>query len=236
MKNFQKLIAGAIFCVGLLFLQNLTFAQSVEQVKLEIYSNLKDRRCNDSLDQCNCSDAKEMKAYIDALLEVGVSKDEVFYKVAKKFSLSSIIDNQLKTKIEKRLIKELGGKMPQVFLEQTFLNFGEVSKKQNTVSKILKVYNKGNVDLIINNLRVTCSCITVALKNGNNQSPYFNVMGAPPGWQEKVAPGQFAELVVMLDLIHPSMALGKQIRDVFISSNDPINLESKIVAEIVVKE
>lgn len=30
-----------------------------------------------------------MKGYIDALLETGIAKDEIYYKVAKKFSLKS---------------------------------------------------------------------------------------------------------------------------------------------------
>ena len=37
-----------------------------------------------------------MKGYIDALLETGILKDEIYYKVAKKFSLKTILDENVK--------------------------------------------------------------------------------------------------------------------------------------------
>lgn len=233
MKTHQKMIACF---VCLLSFQSLIFAQNTADAKSEIYSKLKDRRCSMSLEKCDCPDAKEMKAYIDAFLETGLDKDEIFYKVAKKFSLNVILDTQTKTKIEERLIKEAGGKRAQIVFERTSLDFGEVNKKQGKINKTLKIYNKGNVNLIITNIRVSCDCVTASLKTGKIKSPYFGVVGAGPGWQAKIEPGKSAELEVMLDLNHSSITIGKQIRDIFISSNDPVNSESTIRAEVEVKE
>lgn len=232
--NKQKVIF--LYFVFIASFCGIAFAQQINVQKEDIYSKLKDRRCTMSLDKCDCPDAKEMKAYIDALLETGVAKDEIFYKVAKKFSLSSIIDKQIKTEVEKRLIKEVGAKRPQIISEPASLNFGQISKRKGKINNVIKLYNKGNVDLIISNLRVSCGCTSVSLAVGKNKSPYFGVAGAGKSWQEIIKPGKFGELEVVFDLNHSSMTIGKQMREVFISSNDPLYPESMISVEIELKE
>jgi len=189
-----------------------------------------------SLDKCDCPAAKEMKAYIDALLEVGVAKEDIFYKVAKKFSPQVILDERIKAEAEQRLIKEIGDKRSQIISEPAALNFGKVSKKQAKVNKAFKLYNKGNVDLVITNIRVSCGCVTVSLRVDKNKSPFYGVAGANPGWQAVIEPGKFGELEVALDLNHSSMGMGKQIRNVFVSNNDPLNPEASLKVEIEVIE
>ncbi|MFZ5801356.1 MAG: DUF1573 domain-containing protein [Candidatus Omnitrophota bacterium] len=225
-----------LYLVSLIFFSQVVFAQIVDTQKTDIYSKLKDRRCTMSLDKCDCPDAKEMKAYIDALLETGVAKEDIFYKVAKKFSPKVILDEQIKSEVEQRLIKETGDKRSQVIFEPTSLDFGKASKKQAKVNKIFKVYNKGNIDLIITNIRASCGCVSAALKVGKNKSPYFGVAGANPGWQAAIEPGKSGELEVALDLNHSSMDIGKQMRKIFISNNDPLNPEATLKVEIEVTE
>ena len=234
MKFFN--IKSSIF-VFLVFFSQVVFAQNVDAQKSDIYSKLRDYRCTEmSLDKCDCPAAKEMRAYIDALLEVGVAKEEIFYKVAKKFSPQVILDGQIKTEVEQRLIKDTGGKRAQIIFDPVSLDFGKVSKKQSKVSKIFKLYNKGNSDLVITNIRVSCGCVTVSLKTGKNKSLYFGVAGAGPGWQTVIEPGKSGELDVAMDLNHSSMGMGKQIRNVFVSNNDPLNPEASLKAEIEVIE
>ena len=215
-----------------IFLTNHVWAD----VKTDIYSKLKDRRCTMPLDKCDCPDAKEMKAYIDALIETGVARDEIFYKVAKKFSLKTIIDEQVKRNVENRLIKEAGENRSQIIIEPATFNFGKISKKQNKISKTFKLYNKGNSDLIITNLRVSCGCVTISLAVGKTKSPYFGVTGSREGWQEIIKPGKVGELEVVLDLNHSSMTVGKQMREIFISSNDPLYPQINITVEVEVIE
>ena len=236
--KFSQTISSMFLCLlSLIFFSQVVFAQNVDTQKSDIYSKLIDYRCTGmSLDKCDCPAAKEMKAYIDALLEVGVAKEDIFYKVAKKFSPKVILDKQIKSEVEQRLIKETGGKRSQIIFEPVSLNFGKVSKKQAKVNKIFKLYNKGNTDLVITNVRVSCGCVSVSLKVGKNKSPYFGVAGANPGWQAAIAPGKYGELEVVLDLNHSSMGMGKQIRNVFVSNNDPLNPEASLKVEIEVIE
>ena len=220
----------------LLFIFLLFVGYAFGDVKSDIYSKLKCCPCKVSFDKCVCAEAKEMKSYIDALLESGVSKGEIFYKVAKKFSLNVIVDQQLKRDIEKRLISEAGEKRPQLVLESSSFNFGKASKRQGKVSKVFKLYNKGTARLIITNIRVSCSCVTAALKVGANINPYFGIAGASPGWQARIGPGAGAELEVVADLAHPSMGAGRQVRDIFVASNDPVYPQVSIRVEIEVTD
>ncbi|MDD5512515.1 MAG: DUF1573 domain-containing protein [Candidatus Omnitrophica bacterium] len=204
----------------------------IEKKRPEIYSGLKCCTCRESFDKCDCKEAKEIKAYVDALLESGISKEEIFYKVAKKFSLNTILDPRAKADTEKRLIKDAGKKRPQINAEPSYFDFGKVSKKQGTARKTFRLQNQGNSVLVINNVRVSCGCISASLKTEKNKSPYFSVSGAPLGWQESIAPENFAELEVVLDLNDESMGTGKQIRDVFVSSNDPLYPQIAVRVEI----
>ena len=237
MRIYHRVFLIILFFAYLPLSSQFVFAQNTDNLKLDIYSKLRDRRCTTmSLDKCDCPDAREMKAYIDALIETGVSKDEIFYKVAKKFSLNTILDKQIKAQVEARLIKEAGGKRPQIVLEPSSINLGQVSKKQGKIEKVFKLYNKGTAKLIITNIKVSCSCVTTSLTVGKNKSPYFGTQGAPSGWQAVIEPGQSGELEVIVDLSHPAIAIGKLIRDINITNNDIINPEVSVRIEGEVKE
>src|SRR3990167_7645951 len=179
-----------IFMVSMLFLTHFAFTQDFDALKAEIHSKLRDKRCNMPLSECSCPEAKEMKGYIDALLDTGIAKDEIYYKVAKKYSLALVLDNQLKAELEKRFIREAGSKRPQIALETTSFNFGEVNKAQGKVSTIFKLSNKGNADLVITNLRASCVCTTISLTVDKQKSSYFDNKGAPKDWKMALKPNQ----------------------------------------------
>ena len=228
---------GAVFLAifSLVFFSQALFAQKPD-LKSEIYSKLKCCACNVSFDKCVCPEAKEMKAYIDALIESKASKDDIFYKVAKKYTLTSILDERIKSDIEKRLINEAGEKRPQINLKPQSFDFGNVNKTRGKVSKIFKVQNKGNSDLIITNIRVSCSCTTASLRVGKNKSPDFAISGAPKDWKDIIRSGGSGDLEVVLDVAHPSMAVGKQVRNIFVASNDPVYPQVTITVETQVTQ
>lgn len=225
-----------IFCLWLS--SKIVFAQEISALKREIYSKLADLHCRTiPLDKCDCPAAKEMKAYIDALEETGVNKEEIFYKVAKRFTLNTIMDEKIKADVEKRLAEEFGQKRPQISLEFTSFDFGIISKKQGVFKKNIKLHNKGKEGLIVKNIKAACSCTTVALTVGKDKSPYFGNKGAESGWQMVVGPKESGELEFVLDLASFSMqgVKSKLSRNIFITSNDPIYPEVKVTgtAEVI---
>lgn len=220
-----------VFCFMLS--SGIIFAQGVASPNREIYSKLADLNCKAMpLDKCFCPAAKEMKAYIDALIETGTAREEIFYKVAKRFSLNAILDNEIKTNVGKRLSLEFGSKRPQISLEFTSFDFGKVSRKQGVMRKNIKFYNKGEEPLIIKKIKATCSCTTVALTVGKEKSPYFGSKGSEPGWQMAVGPGQSGELEFVLDLssLKDITIPMKVQRHIYITSNDPIFSEIDVYA------
>ncbi len=237
MRINYKICSAILFSViCFMFFPQLTFAQNTEGVKSEIYSKLKCCSCKESFAQCTCPEAKEMKAYIEALLETGITKDEIFYKVAKKFSLNTVVDAQMKAEIEKRLIEEAGKKRPQLSFDSTVFNFGEVSKKQGKVSKIFKFTNKGNVPLIIKGMKTSCPCASVSLKANKAKSPYFGTEGSPRDWQSEIKPQESGELELVVDLASTHVKTGRLIRDASLISNDPVYPEAAVRVEAEVKD
>lgn len=229
-----KLIIS-IFAV-LSFLSSIVYAENIKDINNEIYSKLRDRRCNMPLSQCNCPDAREMKAYIEALIEMDINKEDIFYKVAKKFSPNLILDKQIREAVEKRIIEESKGKRPQAALEPTSFDFGKVSKKLGKIHKIFKLHNKGNDVLIIRNLKASCPCVTISIKVGNNKSPYFDTSGAPAGWQVQIKPGKSAEIEAVIDLQHSTVNVGKLIREIYINTNELLNPEITLRVEAEVTD
>lgn len=222
-------LGALLLCVYLGFFSQAAIAQDM---KAEIYSKLKNPRCDMALAECNCPEAREIKGYITGLLDAGIGKDDIFYKVANKFSLKAISDNELRLAIEKKLIREAGENRPQIVLEPAdYLDFGTVDRKQGEVRKAFKLSNKGKADLIIRNIKVSCSCVSVSLGKGSEKSPYFGTRGVPEGWQAELKPGENSDLEVVIDLNHKSVREGDLLREIMISSNDPIHPESSVTVK-----
>lgn len=236
MRLYYKIHSIFISFLYLLFILPVVFAQNIDVLKSDIYSKLKCCPCQVSFDKCTCSEAKEIKAYVDALLESGSGKEEIFYKVAKKFSLNTILDEQIKQDIEKELIRQAGQSHPQILIDSTSYNFGRVSKKQGKITKTFNLSNKGNSVLIIRNLKTTCPCATVSLKVNKKKSPYFGTEGAPGDWQIEIKPQEFGELELRIDLASSHVKPGKLIREASIFSNDPVYPELKVRVEAEVTD
>ncbi len=236
MRISHKVYSVILSSICLVSFSQITFAQNTPGIKSEIYSELKCCACEVSFDKCGCPEAKEMKAYIDALLESGLQKEEIFYKVAKKFMLNTILDKQIKSKIEKRLIREVGETRPQIIIKPTSFNFGQVSKRQGKISKNFKLFNNGNSPLIIKNIKTSCPCATVSLKVNKNKSPYFGTDGSPRDWQLEIKPREAGELELMVDFASSHVKTGKLIRDATIISNDPLYPEVTVRVEAEVND
>ena len=207
-----------IFVILFILLASYTFADK----KIKIYSKLKCCPCKSDFADCNCDSAKEMKAYIDALLEVDLDKDQILKKVAKKYSLDAIIDEKAKKEIENKLIEEAGPNRPQIYIHPLSYNLGKVSKTKGTLELVVEVHNKSKATLTISDLKTFCACTTVRLKTKDNKSSVFGVEGATSGWEANLAGGEKGELVIVTDLNHPHVQVGHMLRRVEIKSNDPI--------------
>jgi hypothetical protein len=212
---------------------------ALADVKTDIYSKLKCCLCKNSFEACSCPKAKEMKAYIEAFLDMGLSEEDILVKVAKKYSLDNINDKVTRDKITDKIIKEVGENRPEIFIVPRTYDFGKVSKSgkgnNSRLELLVKLQNKGSQPLVINNLKTSCACTTVRLRTADSVSPAFATKGAQEGWSVELAAGETAQLEIVTDLSHPHIKLGSMLRIVEISSNDPVYPQVRIetVAEIV---
>ncbi len=220
-----------IFVISFILFANQAFAD----LKADIYSKLDCCPCNKAFEECECLKGKEMKAYIEAFLDAGLDEEEILIKVARKYSLNVIIDEEAKKEIEKKLIEEAPDKRPEILIQPLSYNAGKVSKSKGKWESVIEIYNKGNAAITINDLKTSCGCTTVKLKTKEGFSPAFSSKGAESGWKTDIASGEKAELIIVTHLDHPSTKLGPILRVVKIKSNDPVYslIELKLEAEIV---
>ncbi|MBU1112527.1 MAG: DUF1573 domain-containing protein [Candidatus Omnitrophica bacterium] len=221
-----------IFNLLLVFLIQLSFAGTKE----DVYSKLKCCDCSEKFTACSCQHSKEMKAYIDALLESGLTADEIFVKTAKKFGLDVIDEPDLKNKIKESITAEIGVKRPQILIEPLEYNLGKVSKTSSQLELKASIENKGSENLIINDIKSSCVCTTVIFKKGKYKSPVFSTKGSESGWETILKPKQKAELIITTDLTHPYVKVGQLVRIVELKSNDPLQPLIKVKFQVEITE
>lgn len=236
MRGHRRFIMAILSLTYLLFSSSFVFSQNPGILKSEVYSRLECCACGVSFDKCACREAKEMKAYTDALIEAGASEEEILYKIAKKYSLSAIADERVKSDITQRLIKEAGKKRPEIILDPKSFDFGRVSKKQGRISKSFTLYNRGSATLIISNIKTTCPCASVALKVNHNKSAYFGTAGSPRGWQAAIKSKESGVLELSVDFASPHVKAGKIKREAMVTSNDPLYPEISVMVEAEVSD
>ncbi len=208
---------------------------SCTDINAGIYSELKCCDCKKEFITCSCTDAREMKSYIDDLLTNGLNNDEALLKVAQKYSLNVIINKETRDKIEKRLIQTKDPLSPEIFIQPLSYNLGKISKTSDELKFAVDIHNRGKSPLTIYDLKTSCGCVTVKMQKKDSISPAFGVKGARSGWKDYLVPGEKAKLIIVTDLYHPSVSLGHMFRTVEIKSNDPVHslIEVEFEVEVV---
>ncbi len=96
---------------------------------------------------------------------------------------------------------------PEISVEESFFNFGDVVNGQ-VVIKDLTVWNNGSSTLVIDAVSSSCGCTSVNMDSMD------------------ISPGESANLHIEFDSgAHGPDANGEVMRQIFIASNDPQQLE-----------
>lgn len=127
---------------------------------------------------------------------------------------------------------------PIIELFPTVYNFGTVSQAKGIVTGTMKIVNRGNEDLIINNMDSSCGCTSAAIVYNGKEGPRFSMAmhgTNPKNWKQIIPPGGSAELKVYYDPnVHKDLK-GSVTRSITVFSNDPRHriTEVKIIANQV---
>jgi hypothetical protein len=207
----------------------------------EIYPEFICGCCGKPLDPNNicCGDMKQKIAYIDSLVDLGLSKDEIIFKAAKEFGMESLAKAQTKQEIKDKLAAQAPKDAPKIAIEQTSQDMGRVSQAEGIASTIFSLKNDGKSDLVIDKLSTSCGCTSASIIYQGKEGPTFTMPGHgkknPTDWSVAIAPGEQAQLKVYYDpnAHGPQKKEVMQItRTISIFSNDPVEFEKKVKIEL----
>jgi len=90
----------------------------------------------------------------------------------------------------------------ELVASETFYDFGTISMKNGNVSKIFKVTNGTDKDILFPNLTTSCMCTNAyfVLPDGSKKGPFgMSGMGFVPKLNETIKAGQSADIEVVFD-------------------------------------
>jgi len=246
LKNLSLVLIGFLF-FGLLVTtglksnkNNLKFNASViENVSAqEIYPMFICPCCGKTIDAGCCPMAIERKAYVDGLVQGGLSKDEIVSSYAKKYGLNSFKDEAEKEKFRQKLIQEAPLNRPIISIEPKERDLGDISQAKGTATTEFQITNQGQGDLIIDKIETSCGCTSASVVYQDAESPVFSMPGhgineeIDENWQVAIPFGETAELKVYYDPNMHGDFRGTAIREIHVFSNDPIDFEKKVQIEL----
>jgi hypothetical protein len=107
---------------------------------------------------------------------------------------------------------------PQIAVNQKEFNFGKIKQGQS-VDHVFEIVNRGNAELILHNAVSSCGCLTAVLSS------------------KTIAPGEKGQVKATLST---ASIRGKQIKQIYINSNDPnqarvaIKVEGEVIADLAI--
>lgn len=126
--------------------------------------------------------------------------------------------------------------VPEIEISPQEYDAGTVSMTEEKVQYTYEIKNKGDGDLKISRIWTSCMCTTARLKVGDKESPEFDMHSNPAFWSQKIAPGQTGYLEVSFDqAFHGPQGVGKNIRAIYVSSNDLQNkqVEVRLITNVI---
>ncbi len=230
---------AAVCFVSICFFSSAVFAQDAGKaaLKKKLLSLVKACGCATSVDVCgDCAEATEIKEYVDKLIDSKVPEPEMAGILQRSFSSNLMFPENL-PESPAAAAATAPQKGPVLSITPQVFDFGKVQGKgtSGVISGVFKLRNIGDEDVVIQNLRTSCSCTKVELRVGSSISPDFDAKGSGPGWNMSLKPGQEAELEVLVNVLELGVSSGKVERAVFVTSNSkerPISI-LKVVLDMV---
>ena len=217
-------------------LANVSLVNTVSAA--EIYPMFFCPCCGQPLDKKNicCEAAQERIDYIDSLAEKNLSENEIILEYVKKFGLNSFTDATKQEEFKAELAKSAPADRPIINIVSGSVDLGDVSQSKGITTTFFEIKNTGKRDLIIGKLDTSCGCTSAAIIYKGEEGPRFAMAGhgieSPSGWQVSIPPDQSAQLKVYYDpSVHPDLR-GPVIREIYIFSNDPVEIEKKVQIEL----
>jgi predicted RNA-binding Zn-ribbon protein involved in translation (DUF1610 family) len=188
--------------------------------------------CGQPIGECSCGMAAERRGFVTGLASAGKSKLEIYLAYADQYGLDTFASEKVREEVREYKLAHAPAERPQIVLEPRHTDLGDVSTKEGKVETSITLKNTGQKDLIVDSFSTSCGCTTVSVVNNGQEGPVFGTGTPPEGWSTTIRPGETAELRVYYDPTFHQDARGPMMREIYVSSNDPVDPVVKAAIEL----
>jgi len=204
--------------------------------KEAVYQEFTCSCCETSLADSSCLMAGGMREYIDGLVFKNLfNKDEIIHAAVKKFGISTLRDKELKITHGLEFVENPPKEAPSIVVDPVFIDLGEISMAKGLILTDFEVYNNGTEELVIYDLKTSCSCVTASFIKEGYESVRLGRFSQSSGWTFILKPGEESILRTYFDPRITNWQTGHVERLITITSNDPLYFERtiKLSADII---
>jgi hypothetical protein len=176
--------------------------------------------------------AAERRGFVSGLASAGKNELEIYLAYADQYGLDTFASEEVREEVREYKVAHAPVERPQIVLEPQKVDLGNVSTKEGNVETSLTITNVGQKDLTIDSLSTSCGCTTVSVVNNGQDGPVFGTGTPSEGWSTTIRPGKTAELRVYYDPTFHQDARGPMMREIYVSSNDPVDPVVKAAIEL----
>ena len=198
----------------------------------EMFSEFTCPCCGKPIGDCECGMAGERREFVAGQVSAGKNRLKIYLAYADQYGLDTFVSQEVKEEVREYKLANAPEERPQIVLEPQQVDLGDVSTKEGKVETSITINNTGQKDLIVDSLSTSCACTTVSVVNNGQEGPVFGAGTPPKGWSTTIRPGETAELRIYYDPSVHQDARGLVIREVYISSNDPVDPVVKASIEL----
>jgi len=188
--------------------------------------------CGQPIGECSCGMAAERRGFVSGLASAGKSKFQIYLAYADQYGLDTFASEKVQEQVREYKLAHAPAERPQIVLEPQQIDLGDVSTKEGKLETRIAIKNTGQKELIVDSLSTSCGCTTVSVVNNGQEGPVFGTGTPPEGWSTTIRPGETAELRVYYDPTFHQDARGPMMREIYVSSNDPVDPVVKAAIEL----
>lgn len=188
--------------------------------------------CGQLVAECSCGMAVERRAFVSGMNAVGANRLDMYLAYADTYGLGTFISWEAQHVVKQHKLANAPPERPQIVLDVQEIDLGDVSVSGRQVETGVTITNTGQKDLVVESLSTSCGCTTAALVSGGQEGPTFGAGTPSEDWTATIEPGSSAELRIYFDpSFHPD-ARGPMMRQVYVSTNDPVDPHIKVTIKL----
>lgn len=188
--------------------------------------------CGKPIGDCSCGMASERRGFVTGLVAAGKKEWEIYLAYADQYGLDTFVSEEVKKAVRGYRLANAPEERPQIVLEPQKVGLGDVSTKEGKVEISITIKNTGQTDLIVDRLSTSCACTTVSVINDGQEGPVFGTGTPPEDWSTTIQPGETAKLRIYYDPTFHEDVRGPMMREIYVSSNDPVDPVIKASIEL----